>query len=63
MWVITLVRVCITLTFLILALGGPYAVVRLNRFMALYAREHRKLKSRVEMIERHLSIDVPKDLQ
>ncbi len=51
---ITVVRVCITLTFLILAVGGPYALYRLNKFIKLYTISHTALLNRVADLERKM---------
>ncbi len=47
--IILILRVLITLTFLILAVGGPVAIVQLKRFTTLYARKHAELLVRVEV--------------
>lgn len=45
MLIITLIRIAITLTFLILAAGGPYAIIILRRFIRRYTVAHEALKS------------------
>lgn len=59
-WVI-FARVSLTLTFLILAAGGPVAIILLRRFMARYMAAHKILESRVEAIERRLQIGEHED--
>lgn len=56
MLIITLLRIAITLTFLILAAGGPYAVIKLSRFIRKYGFAHEELKRRVAAIEQHLGM-------
>lgn len=48
---IILLRLAITLTFLILAAGGPYAIILLRRFIRRYATAHEALEVRVEALE------------
>lgn len=64
--IVLLVRLAITFTFLMLAAGGPYAVIKLSRFIRRYTvahealkaghealrAEHEALKSRVETLEK-----------
>lgn len=45
--IIILVRLAITLTFLILAAGGPYAIILLRRFIRRYTVAHEELRIRV----------------
>lgn len=47
MGVLILVRIMLTLTFLILAAGGPYAILLLRRFIRRYTVAHEELKIRV----------------
>lgn len=47
-----LVRLVITLTFLILAAGGPYAIWQLRSFITRYVAAHKILEARVEALER-----------
>lgn len=47
MLIITLIRIAITLTFLMLAAGGPYAIIQLRR----YVTAHEELVQRVERLE------------
>lgn len=49
---ILLIRIAIVLTFLILAAGGPYAIVLLRRFIKRYMVAHAALEARVQMLER-----------
>ncbi len=42
--IILIVRLCVTLTFLILAVGGPWANHKLNKFMKVYFKNHRDLQ-------------------
>lgn len=51
-WLIIFLRVAITLTFLILAAGGPYAIWQLRRFIRRYALAHKALELRVAALER-----------
>lgn len=48
---ILFLRIAITLTFLILASGGPYAIVLLRRFIRQYGAAHKILEARVESLE------------
>lgn len=50
-WLIFLIRLAITLTFLILAAGGPYAILQLRRFIRNYMTAHKILEARVEALE------------
>lgn len=59
MVIITLIRIAITLTFLILAAGGPYAVRKLSKFILKYTVAHEALKRRVVAIEKRLGITPP----
>lgn len=61
MLIITLIRIAITLTFLILAAGGPYAIILLRRFIRRYdvahrvlEADHKALETRVSVLERRL---------
>lgn len=47
-----LIRIAITATFLILAAGGPYAIILLRRFIVRYAVAHAALEARVAALER-----------
>lgn len=49
---ILLIRIAIVLTFLILAAGGPYAIVLLRRFIKRYTVAHADLETRVQALER-----------
>ena len=53
--VILLLRIFITLTFLILAVGGPVAIWQLRRFAALYYIRYGEMQVRIESIERRVS--------
>lgn len=44
-------RLAITLTFLILAAGGPYALIMLRRFIRRYTVAHQTLEKRVTALE------------
>ncbi len=59
--VIILLRIAVTLTFLILATFGPYAVRKLSKFIQRYTVAHESLKLRVQVIEKHLGITPPED--
>lgn len=61
--IIVLIRLAITLTFLILAAGGPYAVGKLSRFIRRYSLAHEALKRRVATIEAQLGITPPDEDQ
>ena len=52
--VLILVRIILTLTFLILAAGGPYAILLLRRFIRRYTVAHVELELRVAALERQL---------
>lgn len=60
---ILLIRISITLTFLILAAGGPWALIKLSRFIRRYTAAHEELKDRVAVIEKHLGITPPGEEQ
>lgn len=49
-------RLAVTLTFLILAAGGPYAIFLLRKFIKLYIERQKALELRVEILEQHLSL-------
>lgn len=51
---ILLVRIAITLTFFILAAGGPYALMKLRRFILFYTERHTALELRVQALERQI---------
>lgn len=51
MVIITLIRIAITLTFLILAAGGPYALILLRRFIVRYTVAHNELKADHEALK------------
>lgn len=51
MLITNLVRVAITLTFLILAAGGPYAIIQLRRFIRHYITAHKLLKAEVDALK------------
>ena len=55
MVLILILRIFITLTFLILAVGGPIAIIQLRRFTAVYALAHKALEARIESLERRVS--------
>lgn len=46
MLIIILLRIAVTLTFLILAAGGPYAIVKLSKFIRRYTDAHTKLEDK-----------------
>lgn len=46
-----LVRILIVLTFLILAAGGPYALIKLRNFILSYAAAHKALEQRIQTLE------------
>lgn len=52
MLIVTLVRIAITLSFLILAAGGPYAIIALRRFIRRYTTAHQLLEARVAALEK-----------
>jgi len=54
--IILILRICITATFLILAIGGPVAIWQLRHFTALYYTRHRELQQRVEMLEQRVGL-------
>jgi hypothetical protein len=49
--IILLLRIFITLTFLILAIGGPIAILQLRRFIKLYNIRIDALERRVSKLE------------
>lgn len=49
--VVLLLRIAVTLTFFILALVGPYAVLQLRKFIKRYRTAHLILEARVENLE------------
>jgi predicted PurR-regulated permease PerM len=49
--IILVLRIFITLTFLILAIGGPVAIWQLRRFIALYNIRIDALERRVSKLE------------
>ena len=49
--IVTLVRITVGLTFLILAGGGPYAIIKLRQFIDRYATAHAALEARVKALE------------
>lgn len=51
MFLITFLRIAITLTFLILAAGGPYALLLLRRFIRRYTVAHEALKTDHEALK------------
>ncbi len=55
--IVLILRIFITLTFLILAVGGPIAIVQLRRFIALYQITMADLQVRVEALERRVGRD------
>lgn len=54
--IIVLVRLAITLTFLILAAGGPYAIILLRRFIRSYTAAHVELELRTTTLERRVTL-------
>jgi hypothetical protein len=58
-WLVFLVRLAITLTFIILAAGGPWALFKLSSFIRRYKTAHEELKARIQAIEKHLGITPP----
>jgi hypothetical protein len=58
-WLLLFLRLAITATFLILAAGGPWALIKLSRFIRRYAVAHQALKLRVQIIEKQLGITPP----
>lgn len=61
--IVTLVRIAVTLTFLILAMGGPYAIRKLSTFIREYKTAHNALRQRVQVIEKQLGITPPEEKQ
>jgi len=53
--IILILRIFITLTFLILAVGGPIAIIQLRRFIAVYGLAHKVLEVRISSLERRVS--------
>lgn len=52
---ILFLRIAITLTFLILAIGGPLALYQLRKFIKLYYVKHRELEAKVDSLERRVN--------
>ncbi len=52
--IILILRILITLTFLILAVGGPVAIWQLRRFIALYYTKHGVLEVRLTALEQRI---------
>lgn len=48
---VLLIRSAIALTFLILAAGGPYAIIELRSFIKTYKAAHTLLEKRVKALE------------
>lgn len=48
-WLIFLLRTAITLTFLILAVFGPYALRKLSAFIKRYSEAHAALQQEVQV--------------
>lgn len=57
--IVLVTRIAVTLTFLILAAGGPYAIILLQRFIRHDKAAHDELRDRVKAIEKHLGITPP----
>jgi hypothetical protein len=53
--IIFIIRILITLTFLILAVGGPVAIWQLRRFIALYSIRQGELQVRIDALERRVA--------
>jgi hypothetical protein len=53
---ILVIRIMITLTFLILAVCGPIAIIQIRKFIKLYVTEHAVLTARVVVLEKALNI-------
>lgn len=51
-WPVILARAAIALTFLGMAIFGPWALIKLNGFIKHYAAAHRILEDRVTVLER-----------
>lgn len=56
MTITDLIRLAITLTFFILAAGGPVAIILLYRFIRRYIAAHKLLEARVTLLEQHQGI-------
>jgi hypothetical protein len=52
--IIVFLRIIITLTFLILAIGGPVAILQLRRFIKLHYQKHAELQVKVESLEKRI---------
>lgn len=50
-WVIISLRLAITLTFLITAIVGPWALIKLNKFIRRYETAHKALEDRIKALE------------
>jgi hypothetical protein len=51
-----LIRIMITLTFLMLAVCGPIAIYQIRKFIQVYMVSHAALVARVAVLERALDI-------
>lgn len=60
---ILVIRIMITLTFLILAVCGPIAIYMLRKFVKEYMTSHAVLKARVTVLEKALNITPGEPLQ
>jgi hypothetical protein len=52
---VLILRIFITLTFLILAVGGPIAIMQLRRFARVYYIQQGELKVSIEALERRVA--------
>jgi len=60
-WLIFFIRLAITLTFLITATVGPWALVKLNKFIRRYEAAHKALEDRVKALEPKEQIIKPEE--
>jgi hypothetical protein len=60
---ILFIRIMITLTFLILAVCGPIAIIQIRRFIKVYMVSHAALIARVTALEKALNIKPGEPLQ
>ncbi len=55
MLIITIIRVLIIITFLILAIGGPLALLLMRRYVIVVMRDVAQLEVRMDTMERRIT--------
>jgi uncharacterized membrane-anchored protein len=53
--IITIIRVLIIITFLILAIGGPLALLLMRRYVIVVMRDVAQLEVRMDTMERRIT--------